>query len=610
MRATIALLLAAVLPGQVVQFANHSDKQFGPAWFEATVDRLPRVAAGLVGDVPFIVGRQVGIDTWVVDLRVTLKPGERRTVDLGLAVGTAQTSADVEVPGLPADSLAHCGGPLRVNGIEPQWISLAQDGAGWLCHLRARHGRMLHTDLWLKWYGDQPSWCRGWSATTASNPAVPDLAETAAGGVILTWGDAIVQPTGGTPFFLVPPGTEFCDGQARLVPFVAAWPRHLPPASTIDAFPAVGAVGVQTLHPGGNARHPADLDLAAILRSAPDAARLLHTWEPALRGPSNNAKVTGAQEDQLWHSEPLLRGGVGIERVLELDSYKRGGFPYHHLEVTGEQFASALHPRCWFGESGRPNYATAANRLGKPLAFDFAAVPGPWFGPDYEHPLCGRLFESSRLTGSPLLQWELEALARAMMQQWTVDPAYVGAYWCFASRAFGMEGLMASRLWRALGNRALAERVRVHWRARWAGPLQRDDRGAPALVGRKYWHDGFKEQGRWAGWQQAQGALGLDEAGRDLGVPEARAIALEGALVVVDECFYQVAGQWRSYKTLPLGAGLPDLDNTFWLFGYPCAVAVVLRHQPTHQRARSIWQQMQADATSSASCSWLAPGVR
>jgi hypothetical protein len=39
----------------------------------------------------------------------------------------------------------------------------------------------------------------------------------------------------------------------------------------------------------------------------------------------------------------------------------------------------------------------------------------------------------------------------------------------------------------------------------------------------------------------------------------------------------------------------------------PMAPAVVLRHQPTNERARSIWEQMRAEAVLAKQCAWLCP---
>ena len=55
------------------------------------------------------------------------------------------------------------------------------------------------------------------------------------------------------------------------------------------------------------------------------------------------------------------------------------------------------------------------------------------------------------------------------------------------------------------------------------------------------------------------------------------------------------------------GAGRIDPDNTFWLFGSPMAVWVVLQAEPENERAKSIWQQMLADAQNPHQLSWIPP---
>jgi hypothetical protein len=50
-------------------------------------------------------------------------------------------------------------------------------------------------------------------------------------------------------------------------------------------------------------------------------------------------------------------------------------------------------------------------------------------------------------------------------------------------------------------------------------------------------------------------------------------------------------------------------EGAYDTFGMPMAPAALLRYEPEHAVARSIWTQLLAECQTWASASWLAPGV-
>mgnify|MGYP000322977802 CR=1 FL=1 len=73
----LVFLLSCLLPAQVVRVANLAPVPFS-GWKRTVVDIAPPHQAGAVGDVVYVVGRPVGLETRVVDLRLTLAAGEEQ----------------------------------------------------------------------------------------------------------------------------------------------------------------------------------------------------------------------------------------------------------------------------------------------------------------------------------------------------------------------------------------------------------------------------------------------------------------------------------------------------------------------------------------------------
>jgi hypothetical protein len=168
----LCAIFAAKAPAQTVRLSNFSGVPFD-GWKRTTVDVLPPLNSGRVGETLFVVGRRVGLATWVVDLRCSLAAGEQRSVDL--ATGEASTWSREP---LPDDPLQWFGGVASIGGELLAPIALQADGAGYTAQLRARVARMFAVDLWVTWYADRPGWAHGECIITASNPSVPDLDAT------------------------------------------------------------------------------------------------------------------------------------------------------------------------------------------------------------------------------------------------------------------------------------------------------------------------------------------------------------------------------------------------------------------------------------------------
>ena len=78
------LVLSASLSAQIVRVANNSPVPF-IGWKRTTIDAMPALSIGRLGNTVYVVGRQVGSDTHVVDVRVALSPGQQLTLDLAQA---------------------------------------------------------------------------------------------------------------------------------------------------------------------------------------------------------------------------------------------------------------------------------------------------------------------------------------------------------------------------------------------------------------------------------------------------------------------------------------------------------------------------------------------
>ncbi|MFN3242081.1 MAG: hypothetical protein ACE37K_11260 [Planctomycetota bacterium] len=619
----------AALAAQTVRLANHGPVPF-EGWVRSTIDRLPPHASGRVGAARFVLGDACGRDVHAIDVWATLPAGGR--LELDLSEGVAAPHA---IGALPQDLLGWFGGALKLNGQPLHLVEVAVDGAAWTAHLRARVGRMLCQDVWLRHYPGE-AWAHGEFAVTASDPTVPDVhADVAA--QRLTFGDGVVLPVGRHFFQPIVSPSRFADGQARIIPFVIVWPRHLDtPAEhrSVQAVAslAIGAVGIEKLLPDGNPLYPAGFDpMRWAGEKLPGAVARLHDWGYPVVGIAPNSTQTGSQEDQVFvRGEPMLPGGVGAEWVAYLSALKYANRPCHHLEADGEHLRLQQHPELVFWHSrAHHRKDVSPDQLGKERPIAPWDVPGEWFGADREHWLVGTLSAGARYTASPALQWELEHQARSFLLQETIDPR-LSTSGPDAARSVGYAGIVAVQLWNNLADRELAQLVRQRFRQRVVKVYVPQLGSKPGDVWDPRKDDrilGDFDKGRekrytrgvmW--WQQAFGAYGLDLACTEFDIPEGRAMALRAAKAVLAHAYRRQGGRWVEWDNTAFtdGTPLPDVEmaegkgahRTGWFVveWFPCAISVLLRHEPQHEQARAIWEQMHNDAKAGR-MSWFAPGV-
>ena len=574
-------------------------------WIRTTVDAKPEFDAGFAEfDYEYRLARQIGEGLWAVDVHASLASGERREIDLGEC-----SEGLFAPPRLPDNPIAHFGGVFEINNAPARIVSLRVDGASWLCKCEERVSPMLFVEAWLRWRPDEPGIVTGEVLTTCSNGSIPDMG--AIGGVRVRFGDSACNVLGkGWTTTVIDQSTEWADGQARAVPVVFLWQRHINGAEQFSAAAAAvnrtaNAVGVGTLWPDGNPAYPASFNAAQWGATHwEEAKRRLHTWEPGVVGPNPASGDTGAQEDQVFvRGEALLPDGVGCEQIAYLSALKLFARPCHHREADGRLADPLDHPNCVFW-SGRPHFndGVSPDKLGK-----VGTLPDThgWSGPDREHWLYNTVAAAARLVDSPALQRMLEQQARLFLFGETVKPGW-STSGRDAARSIGWAGIIAVHLWRGLEDRGLAARVRQRYLERWTtayAPLLDVDiwdiRTDDPRLGPGQW---------WLPWQQAVGAYGLDLAGQVFDIPGARIAALRGAQAVLREAWVQVGDRWQSRPQMPVAGG-GNSDEVFNYFGMSMAVAAVLRHLPSDQKASAIWQQLQAGADEAKETAWLAPGV-
>lgn len=611
------LLLTLPAAAQKVVLENLAAAPFS-GWVRTTIDRLPPHTSGEVGSAFYVVGGQKGDSLWALDVKLDLAAGQRKVLHLEEATAKVFTPAALPSPD-------YFGGPLLANGTPMDWVSIELDGAALVSELQLRLAGMMHARVFLRWYPDRPEWAAGELLVTASNPAVPDLTQSGVR-VELAFGDALAIYPGVRVGQLPIQGETFSDGQARLLPVTFAWPRHL---TSADLWSSVGVVsnlglsatGIEKLLPDGTPEFGRAGGRQWAARSFSESIRRLHTWEPALYGPASSSPVTGAQEDQVFvRAEAFAANGPGgADIVTYLNAAKMANRPCHFLERDGRVVDRLNHlsPRLvmWDGRP-HPVRQVSPDRLGKTGDLASWDIPGGWWGPDVEHLLLNTLAAGHRYTGSPGLAKLIEHQDHIYMLQMTTQPG-LSTTQPYASRATGWEGIAAVHMFRETPNRALANRVRDHARERMRKVI------IPAYVnGDGVWDirldDARLGQGRWwMPWQNSIGAYGLDLMARVFDVPEAIPVAMQAALVCVERNWVKLPGEtaWRSVGNQPYNDGVPlpieHFTNPNYVWGPTWfattwdvpALVTVLRHQPQHEKALSIWAQVSAGGPTS----WFPP---
>ncbi len=525
---------------------------------------------------------------------------------------------------LPADVTGYYGIP-KVGGVPLAFADVQPGGAGYAVHLRAKVAPMVWADLDVVAFPGQP-WVEGELTLTVSDPTVPDRTAVCAGLALSVDGGFVVgNPEWGSL------GASAAEGQRLVFPVTIFYQRRMRGDEWSSAAVVV-AHGVHALDaapwPAGWPRMPADFDVGRWTRERFTPALLaVHTWEPVPGiGPNKRSGDTGAQGDQVFvGGESQALAGLGAHWVRYLTACVQGRRPCNYLEADGRPLDIDGHPqlRLWDGQI-HWHSGVSPDRLGKPGPVGEELTHG-WLGPDVEHAYLNNLAVACRQTGRRGVQRIFDALARVYFFQWTTEPG-VATSQAYAARAIGIEGLNAVLFWHTLRDRRLAERVRLHWLARWEtiiAPATASDiwdvRTDDPRLGAGAW---------WMPWQQALGAYGLDLAAATFGVPAARAAALRAARRVVADGWKRIDGYWETAPVRPVAAidtladtpldvgaarrwvhedtgvprvesltdAVPLFDESFNLFGMPLAPAVLLRQDPTHPTALAIFEQIIEDA--------------
>lgn len=557
---------------------------------------------------------------WMRDLRVV----EVRVPSGVAGGGRVLILDDIEAtPASPVGVLwqAWPAGDPTINGVRMVHMGTTVFGARVQSLWRLRVGPLLCVDVHILWYpGDHYAECA--AKVTASNLAVPDLTDVVPpGGLVFTWGDAVVIPLGAPPTAsLVPGGTRFGDGQARRIPFTVVWLTHASPAEFANvrclANRTVWACGVDRLYADGNPSLTPAL-LGDVNYGADRYLELLaglHNWNGVSLGIAKRSANAGEQEDQLVHGEMLAAPVNGA--VNYLAALKWANWPCHHLDWTGNIVRAADHPNMVVWE-GRAIFSTSpTDTLGKSRPLDTVVEAEGWSGPDQEHWLIGRLYEAARQTGADELEDELLHHAQLMLGSLTLPIGNTAGWFTStpgAARAVGYKAMVVERLYYALRNRRVADELRQ----RWADVLRLVL--LPSFEGKDVWDirvdDARLGPGAWwLPWQQAVGAYGVYLASRlvlDVDADLARrgvAMAQLAAQAVLRDGYVRDAdGSWRVYPQRPVGPMAMPPDATFLHFGMPLALATILSEFPTNSQAREAWDYTLAQADTQHKRSWLVP---
>jgi hypothetical protein len=633
--ALCAAAAAAAAPGQSVEVANFGAARF-EGWIRTTIDE-PVVASGEAEGVAWRVGRACGADVRVIDLRVTLEPGERRKVVLiSENDGTDRAREAGGAASSRAGATAFAAPVVAGTSLELATHSVArrpnplEDGAAILTHWRGRlaSDARLHADVWLRAYPGQP-WAVGELVLCASHadldgwqvPIEADLHLGVPGAVVLIDGLQLGQP-------LLRAGDWLADGQARSWRFVVG---HLGQMSTADmhsalleADHAVVARGVATPTYLGAVAPTSEDQRPWIAQHWQGARARLHGWDAGPLGPAANSGRTGAQEDQgaAKGSRAYGPGGLGAEVIRYYVALGGSRRPCHHLEASGDRLRPDRADLVLW--DGRPHWSRSVSpdQLGLSEQPTQGWRTHGWWGPDRQHWFINTLALAAELTGSPALQWQLEHQATLWRYQETVDPALATSR-ADAARSQGWAGIVAAQLWHALEDRQLALEVaeRWHlrvatvyvptWRQRGLWDLQTDARVTQYVDRARYPYVTMAYQAAFATMGVTLGLQGFPPSVP--GITEARELAYRQALLVLDQAYdaesrgWEIVGVESDGRTLAgdlvegVSAHRTGWFDDAWL---PCCAWTVLQSDPNNPRALEVYER----ATSgTAPNDWMPP---
>lgn len=597
-------------------------------WLRCPTDQpLPGTAGNTSQGLPWVDAGPAGRDRRYVDLQVDVRDGIHQ-IEL-----TGDGPAPGIVPTLPDWTRGEIAPTICGVRAMPWPGGCRQRGAAWEAHLVAQVRPNLWAHLVVWHYSDRRGWLEGRFWWQCGNAMVDALTADVPLLTTMDWGGIVhvisTEPGG----LAIPP--RIADGQHIGFPVVLFWPEQANLADMqgigVVAKCEVSAYGLRRLWSTGNPRMPAGQKALPWMREkSAEVLRTAGTMSPLSIGPAPRSGSTGAQADQVFvGAEIAAEDGGGAEVIYQLAAYRTGCRPCAHVEFTGELLRLDRHPnlRLW---DGRPHWhaGVSPDRLGKTSSLTDEQTAG-WWGPDVEHPFHNLLYVASRSRFDPLLQWQLGALARVYLLQWTAAPG-LSTSQPYAARAIGWECLLVRQLDEVLEDRSLAADVLLRWMDRWsfvvrphleANPTYADVRRDDPRLGAGEW---------WIPWQQSVMAYGLWMRG----LHRSRQLAVEYARVVFDQCWIRDPdGGWSSAPVAPVGvladepadlskarahihedAGIPMpetdappqlFDRSFNLFGMPLAVAVLKMAEPTNERAQRCWSWLVAQA--GGGHPWLPP---
>lgn len=619
--------------------------------------------------------------------KLDIEPAQHIHVDLAKGVGLDAHQLRIRAidfaapPELPPEM---AGDPVRffapsINGLPLQIVANWQgqfveaDGPALRAHFRGRCGVATWADLFLAYVPGDP-WLRFELQITCAHPEHGDvIVEQYPAGLDLKIGEAVVGFYG-QRFGPVLVGSSLAQGQARAFAGFAAWMHKLQEgqdqqiAAMLTGSPFL--VDARWRDLAGGIGCP---DLPSGFRGGQFAAAMvgrwintMHDWADNLTlGPAPNSGVTGAQEEQTFgahggeafHSDPWSPAGVFVRYLVALYCSRR---PCHWREASGEHldFEGHRQPRLVFW-SGQPHWHTGVSpdRLGLTRLPSGMETRG-WGGPDREHWFYGSLIFAALVTGSRVLQLQLEAQSRLVWFGETVDPA-LSTSGAGSARGVGWFGILATGLLHALQDQRTKARVEQRARERVERvflpsfgshqfperPMVWDPRSDARLLTdlRKHyedivlgdgtiiptsptlppnavrWREVYDWAQAWMVYQQSVGAFGLWLLGQTLGIQA----CTDAAVVAARTCFragwQQVNGQWTEWEILavmPDGSWLPPHEyverqgahRTGWFRGSWMPLCVWLSAWAGDPEAMVLYQQLREEAASSTRpLVWLPP---
>jgi hypothetical protein len=554
----------------------------------------------------------------------------------------------------------------------PAWRNgpiVTQDGPALRGHWRGRVSLLVVADVFVAWVPGEP-WARFEVVYTAANPGIPLTSEHFPNGFELRIGNAIVGYLG-QRFGPMLKDERMAQGQSRAFAGACFW-QHLSTADQVEMASGLlhgSPVGIdqrwETEIGGmGVAKKGSTFNLRAwINQNYTNSIQALYRWQGPGIGVAEASGVTGAQEEQCFSAkgaecfgmQPIASLAVVARYATALGYAKR---PCHWREADGSllDFDGHNNPRLVFWD-GVPHWhpAVSQDRLGMPSLPDMQERHG-WSGPDREHWFYGSLFFAAMITGSRALQLDLESQARVVWFQETVIPGWSTSN-AGASRGVGWFGIMVTGLDRCLKNRDTAQRVRQRALERLRmvyvpqltrpgeNPAVWDARPDPRLLqeldhhfenitladgstlatsqtlppGATSWQVVYHWEKAWMPYQQAVGAFGLWQMSVALGAEDGKALALAAAKAVV-ECAYDphptkvwhengILAYPSDGRKLNEGEGRPVVNPGFFRHAWmPLAAWVVLQHEPTNERALSIWSRLTSEVEGNAGThDWMPP---